>query len=131
MIRPTTALLYTLAIASSAMSLFAQTSQDGFQTMAQPTEDQSECKAPRPPKDLHSFAYVRNGYREIMRIEAYQNSIDTEFCGCPFAEVDWAYVVENNEQYITSDNPKLPFDVIELRNHADSLEAVLDETCER
>ncbi|NNJ68475.1 MAG: hypothetical protein HKP54_10615 [Boseongicola sp.] len=131
MIRPTTALLYTLAITSSAMSLFAQTSQDGFQTMAQPTEDQSECKAPRPPKDLHSFAYVRNGYREIMRIEAYQNSIDTEFCGCPFAEVDWAYVVENNEQYITSDNPKLPFDVIELRNHADSLEAVLDETCER
>ena len=131
MIRPTTALLFAILIAASSTGLGAQSSQDGFETMAQPSEDQSECKVPRPPKDLDSFAYVRNGYREIMRIEAYQNSIDTAFCGCPFAEVDWAFVVENNEQYITSENPKLPFDVIELRSHADSLEALLDETCER
>ncbi len=131
MIRPTTALLFAILIAASPTGLGAQSSQDGFETMAQPTEEQSECKVPRPPKDLDSFAYIRNGYREIMRIEAYQNSIDTEFWGCPFAQMDWAFVVENNEQYITSDNPKLPFDVIELRSHADSLEAVLDETCER
>ena len=131
MTRAATVYCFALMIAASTISVRAQTSQGGFETMAQPTEEQSECKVPRPPKDLDSFAYIRNGYREIMRIEAYQNSIDTEFCGCPFAEVDWAFVVENNEQYITSDNPKLPFDVIELRSHADSLEAVLDETCER
>ncbi len=131
MTRAATVYCFALMIAASSISVSAQTSQGGFETMAQPTEEQSECKVPRPPKDLDSFAYIRNGYREIMRIEAYQNSIDTEFCGCPFAEVDWAFVVENNEQYITSDNPKLPFDVIELRSHADSLEAVLDETCER
>ncbi|WP_425046787.1 hypothetical protein [Primorskyibacter sp. S87] len=131
MTRAATVYCFALMIAASSISVSAQTSQGGFETMAQPTEEQSECKVPRPPKDLDSFAYIRNGYREIMRIEAYQNSIDTAFCGCPFAEVDWAFVVENNEQYITSDNPKLPFDVIELRSHADSLEAVLDETCER
>lgn len=131
MIRPTTALLCALATTSSITSLSAETSQEGFDTMAQPSDDQIECAAPRPPKDLDSFAYVRNGYREILRIEAYLNSIDTDFCGCPFVDVDWSYVLENGDQYVTSDNPKLPFDVIELRNQADSLESLLNETCER
>ena len=129
MIRVAPISLTALALVCLPLTLSAQTSQGGFETMAQPTEDQTECNAPRPPKDLDSFAYVRNGYREILRINAYKTAIQSEVCGCPFKEFDWSHVVRISEQYVTSENPKLPFDVIELRSQADGLEAEFLDFC--
>ncbi|WP_227364355.1 hypothetical protein [uncultured Roseobacter sp.] len=129
MIRVGPVSLTALALVCLPLTLSAQTSQGGFETMAQPTEDQTECKAPRPPKELDSFAYVRNGYREILRIDAYQTAIQSDVCGCPFNEIDWSLVVRISKQYVTSDNPKLPFDVIDLRSQADGLEAEFLDIC--
>ncbi len=129
MIRVAPISLTALALVCLPLTLSAQTPQGGFETMAQPTEDQTECKAPRPPKDLDSFAYVRNGYREILRIDAYQAAIQSDVCGCPFKEIDWSHVVRISEKYVTSDNPKLPFDVIDLRSQADGLEAEFLDFC--
>lgn len=107
---------------------FAQTS-GGFETMAQPEEIVASCVAPRPPRDLHSFAYVRNGYREIFRILAAEHAIETSNCECRFDAVTWDDAVMAHDRFQTSDNPKLPFDVIALRKQAYALEAELAEAC--
>ncbi|MDP5218820.1 hypothetical protein Q5Y75_16440 [Ruegeria sp. 2205SS24-7] len=130
MTRLVTALLTAMAILNLPHALAAQSSQENFETMVQPSGDLSECKAPKPPKDLDSFAYVRNGFREIMRIEAYASAIEAKSCDCPFAEIDWHQIVEISEKFVTSDNPKLPFDVIDLRSRADQLEINFAAICE-
>ena len=101
----------------------------GFETMAQPDEPAEACDAPRPPRDLHSFAYVRNGYREILRIITAERAIEAQFCGCQFDLVGWEDAVLAINRFQTSDNPKLPFDVIALRGHADAVENTLKEVC--
>ena len=107
---------------------FAQTS-GGFETMAQPEEAAPACVAPRPPRELHSFALVRNGYREILRILAAENAIEASNCDCPLNAVSWDDAVLAHDRFQTSDNQKLPFDVIALRKEADALEAELEEVC--
>ena len=107
---------------------FAQTS-GGFETMVQPEETVEACVTPRPPRDLHSFAYVRNGYREILRIVAAERTMDASNCDCRFDAVSWDDAVVAHDRFNTSDNPKLPFDVIGLRKQADALEAEIAEAC--
>ncbi|WP_275394961.1 hypothetical protein [Aliiroseovarius sp. Z3] len=107
---------------------YAQSS-GGFETMAQPEETVEACVAPRPPRELHSYALVRNGYREILRIVAAEQAIETRNCGCQFDAVSWDDAVVAHERFQTSDNPKLLFDVIALRGQADTLEAELQEVC--
>jgi len=63
-----------------ALPSFAQTS-GGFETMAQPEEPAKECVAPRPPRDLAETAYIRNGYRAILRILAVRHWQETGSCG--------------------------------------------------
>lgn len=111
-----------------ATPIAAQTS-DGFETMTQPEEPTRACDAPRPPRDLHSFAYVRNGYREILRIVAAEHAFETQFCGCQFDLVGWEDAILAIDRFQTSDNPKLPFDVIALREQADAAETTLEEVC--
>ena len=77
----------------------------------------------------HSFAYIRNGYREILRIIAVEHAIKAQFCGCQFDLVDWEDAVLAIDRFQTSDNPKLPFDVIALRRQADAAETTLKEAC--
>lgn len=122
------------AVAATACLLACTTpiagqSSSGFETMTQPEEPAQVCDAPRPPRELHSFAYVRNGYREILRIIAAENAIEAQFCSCPFDLVGWEDAVLAIDRFQTSDNPKLPFDVIALRKQADALEANLEEAC--
>lgn len=107
---------------------FAQTT-GGFETMAQHEETVEACVAPRPPRDLHSFAYVRNGYREILRILAAERAIETSNCECRFDAVTWDDAVVAHARFQTSDHPKLPFDVIALRKRADALDTELQEAC--
>lgn len=111
-----------------ATPIAAQTS-DGFETMAQSEESTQTCDAPRPPRDLHSFAYVRNGYREILRIIAVEHAIKAQFCGCQFDLVGWEDAIFAIDRFQTSDNPRLPFDVIALRGQADAAENTLEGVC--
>lgn len=129
MIRPTTALLFAILIAASSTGLGAQSSQDGFDTMAQPTENQIECKAPRPPKDLAETAYIRNAYRAILRILAAEQWRETGSCDCFFDTIEWDQVLEASEEYRVSDDEKRPFDTSELRERADRLLAERDAAC--
>lgn len=107
---------------------FAQTS-GSFETMAQPEEPIEACIAPRPPRELHSFALVRNGYREIFRIVAAEQALETSNCDCQFGAVSWDEAIKALDRFQTSDNPKLPFDVIALRQQADAIEAKLEASC--
>jgi hypothetical protein len=129
MIRPTTALLFAILIAASSTGLGAQSSQDGFDTMAQPTEDQIECKAPRPPKDLAETAYIRNGYRAILRIIATEKWQETGNCDCQITEFTWEDVIERSTEFVTSDNPRLPFNVVDLDKRATTFEEARSEAC--
>ena len=129
MIHPSTTLLFAILIAASTISVRAQTSRDGFETMAQPTEDQSECKAPRPPKDLAETAYIRNGYRAILRIMAAKKWQETGSCDCFFDTIEWDKVLEASEEYRVSDDEKRPFDTSELRELADRLLVERDAAC--
>ena len=100
-----------------------------FETMAQPVEAEDGCKAPRPPKDLAETAYIRNGYRAILRIMAAEKWQETEDCDCFIEEFTWEDVVERSNEFVTSDNPRLPFDVVALDSQATSLEDARLETC--
>ena len=129
MIQLTPILLTAFALVCMPLTLSAQTSQGGFETMAQPTEDQTECKAPRPPKDLAETAYIRNGYRAILRIMAAEEWRETGSCDCLLTEIEWDDVLEAGEEYRVSDDPKRPFDTSELRERADKLLAERDAAC--
>lgn len=108
---------------------FAQTS-GGFETMAQPEETIGACVAPRPPRDLAKTAYVRNGYRAILRILAVRHWQETGSCDCVVADISWDEVVLKGQEFVSSDDPLHPFDTSELRLLADSLEAERAAACE-
>ncbi len=124
-----TACLISITIVAFAFTSSAQTSQGGFETMAQTTEDQSECKAPRPPKDLAETAYIRNGYRAILRIMAIEKWQKTGDCDCQLAEFTWEDVIDRSAEFVTSNNPRLPFDVVELDNRATAFEEARFAAC--
>lgn len=119
----------TMSSIVNTVSLVGMASSESFETMKQAEDAWLECEAPRPPEELDSFAYVRNGYREILRITAIRSTLDARDCGCPFEQVDWTAVIATSEEFKTSDNPKLPFDVIDLRSRADALETEFAEAC--
>ncbi|ETX13515.1 hypothetical protein OCH239_10005 [Roseivivax halodurans JCM 10272] len=100
-----------------------------FDTMAQPVETDDECKAPRPPKDLAETAYIRNGYRAILRIMAAEKWQETKECICFLTDFTWAEVVKRSEKLVTSDNPRLPFDVVALDEQAANLEGARLDAC--
>ena len=129
MIRPPKVLLSAIMITSFPLSLGAQTSQGGFDSMAQPTEGQVECTAPRPPKDLAETAYIRNGYRAILRIMAIEKWQETGNCDCQLTEFTWEDVIERATEFVTSDNPRLPFDVVALDKRATAIEEARSEAC--
>lgn len=108
---------------------FAQTS-GGFETMAQPEETTEACVAPRPPRDLAKTAYIRNGYRAILRILAARHWQETGGCDCVINDITWDEVVLTGEEFVTSHDPLRPFDTSDLRLLADSLEAERTAACE-
>ncbi|WP_299850817.1 hypothetical protein [uncultured Roseovarius sp.] len=112
-----------IVTAASPVILSAQTAQQGFETMVQPAEDEDECKAPKPPKDLAETAYLRNGYRAILRIMAIEEWQETGSCECTVSEISWVEVVAKANDFVISENPRRPFDVVALDRQASEMEA--------
>lgn len=117
-------LVLTLVVSGSAVAA------EGFETMAQPEEAVAECVAPRPPRDLAKTAYIRNGYRAILRILAARHWQEAGDCACVIQDIPWDEVVAQGAEFVTGDDPLRPFDTSELRLMADALEADRAAACE-
>ena len=104
-----------------------------FTSMAITPDEVDECRVPRPPIDLAETAYLRNGYRAILRILIAEHwakqGQETEGCSCQLDQFTWDIALENLERFKTSDNPRLPFKVLDLYAMADALEAQRAEVC--
>ncbi len=117
------------ALCALALTLSGGATAQSFETRARPVEADDGCKAPRPPKDLAETAYIRNGYRAILRIMAAEKWQETEDCDCFIGEFTWEDVVGRSEEFVTSDNPRMPFDVVALDKQATGLEDARLEAC--
>ena len=84
---------------------------------------------PRLPTDLAETAYLRNGYRAILRILMAERQLETETCDCLLEEYTWDIALAELPRFQTSDNPRLPFKVLDLYAMADALEAEHTEGC--
>ena len=89
------------------------------------------CRAPRPPADLAETAYLRNGYRAILRILVAEQHLETETCDCLLSEFSWDMALAELPRFQTSDNPRLPFKVLDLYAMAEALEAEHAEGCSK
>jgi len=104
-----------------------------FSSMAIAPDEIEECRVPRPPADLAETAYLRNGYRAILRIliaeDWAKNRQEAEDCSCQLDQFTWDMALENLERFQTSDNPRLPFKLLDLYAMADALEAARAQVC--
>lgn len=108
---------------------FAFAGSDDFESISVGEDAPAQCEAPRPPASLARTAYVRNGYRAILRIMAAERWGETDSCECLLNQITWGEVVLEAEGYITSDNPLVPFVVADLRIKADEMLAIRDLAC--
>jgi hypothetical protein len=119
-----------LPILGLALAPTSAASQDKpFGTMATAPDVSDECVAPRPPSDLAATAYVRNGYRAILRIMAGEKWQDTGSCACFLTQISWDEVIARSGDFTSLDDARRPFDVSDLRLRADALLAARDAAC--
>jgi hypothetical protein len=117
------------------VSAFAETSDatsggpKPFSSMAVTPDTDESCRVPRPPTDLAESAYLRNGYRAILRILVAERQLEAETCDCLLGEFTWDMALAELSRFQTSDNPRLPFKVLDLYAMADALEAEHTEKC--
>lgn len=104
-----------------------------FSSMAIAPDEIEECRVPRPPVELAETAYLRNGYRAILRIlvaeQWAENGQESDDCSCQLDQYTWDMALENLERFQTSDNLRLPFKVLDLYAMADELEATRALVC--
>lgn len=100
-----------------------------FSSMAITWDEADACRAPKPPADLAETAYLRNGYRAILRILIAEEALASETCTCLLDQFTWDQVPTALPRFQTSDNPRLPFKVLDLYAQADALEAQVVEAC--
>jgi hypothetical protein len=79
--------------------------------------------------DLAETAYIRNGYRAIMRLMAAEKWHETKSCECFMNTISWEEVVEKSDAFRVSEDVRRPFDVSDLRLRADAMLARRDEAC--
>ncbi|TMV08228.1 hypothetical protein FGK64_21070 [Arenibacterium halophilum] len=93
-------------------------------------QDESDvCRVPKPPTDLADTAYLRNGYRAILRILIAEEALAAETCACLLDDFTWDQALDALSRFQTSDNRRLPFKVLDLYAQADALEAQVVEAC--
>ncbi|MFC0158072.1 MAG: hypothetical protein ACU0AU_17675 [Cognatishimia activa] len=100
-----------------------------FTSMEIVRDEEDECRVPKPPVDLAETAYLRNGYRAILRILIAEEALASESCTCLLDQFSWDQALGALPRFKTSDNPRLPFNVLDLYAKADALEAQLAEGC--
>lgn len=100
-----------------------------FTSMEIARDDADACRVPKPPVDLAETAYLRNGYRAILRILIAEEALASESCTCLLDEFTWDQALATLPRFRTSDNPRLPFNVLELYAKADALEAQVAAGC--
>lgn len=100
-----------------------------FSSMAIARDAEDACRVPKPPADLAETAYLRNGYRAILRILIAEEALASETCTCLLDQFTWDQALAALPRFQTSDNPRLPFNVLELYAKADALEAQVVEAC--
>ena len=120
------------ALPSAGLAQTPNTEPSGetpFTSMAIARDQTDECRVPKPPTDLAETAYLRNGYRAILRILIAEEALATETCTCLLDQFTWDQALAALPRFQTSDNPRLPFNVLELYAKADALEAQVVEAC--
>ena len=53
-----------------------------FSSMAIARDEGDACRVPKPPADLAETAYLRNGYRAILRILIAEEALASQSCTC-------------------------------------------------
>ncbi len=126
------AALVASALPSVALAQTPTTDPSGdmpFDSMAIARDEADECRVPKPPADLAETAYLRNGYRAILRILIAEEALASESCTCLLDDFTWEQALTALPRFQTSDNPRLPFKVLDLYAQADALEAQVVEAC--
>lgn len=100
-----------------------------FTSMEIARDEEDACRVPKPPVNLAETAYLRNGYRAILRILIAEEALASEGCICLLDQFTWDQALDALSRFQTSDNPRLPFKVLELYATADALEAQIVEAC--
>ncbi|SHG10899.1 hypothetical protein SAMN05444149_11054 [Pseudosulfitobacter pseudonitzschiae] len=100
-----------------------------FTSMEIARDEEDACRVPKSPSDLAETAYLRNGYRAILRILIAEEALASETCTCLLDQFTWDQALEALPRFQTSDNPRLPFKVLDLYAKADALEVQLAEAC--
>ena len=100
-----------------------------FSSMAIARDEGDACRVPKPPADLAETAYLRNGYRAILRILIAEEALASESCSCLLDQFSWDQALDALPRFQTSDNPRLPFKVLDLYAQADALEAEVIAGC--
>ena len=126
------AALVLAALHGAALAQTPNTEPSGdtpFSSMAIALDEADDCRVPKPPADLAETAYLRNGYRAILRILIAEEALATETCTCLLDQFTWDQALVALPRFRTSDNPRLPFKVLDLYAKADALEAQIAEAC--
>ncbi|MCA0850253.1 hypothetical protein [Salipiger thiooxidans] len=100
-----------------------------FTSMEIARDDEDACRVPKPPADLAETAYLRNGYRAILRILIAEDALASDTCTCLMGQFTWDQALDALPRFQTSDNPRLPFNVLQLYAQADALEAEVVAGC--
>lgn len=131
--RSTTAVAAALLLANCpAMAETTASQPPGdapFSSMAIARDEANACRVPKPPDDLAETAYLRNGYRAILRILIAEAALASETCTCLLDQFTWDQALDSLPRFQISDNPRLPFKVLDLYTQADALEAQIAEAC--
>lgn len=126
------AALVLAALPSAALAQTPTTQPSGeppFNSMAITRDEADACRVPKTPADLAETAYLRNGYRAILRILIAEEALASETCTCLLDDFTWDQALTALPRFQTSDNPRLPFKVLDLYAQADALEAQVVEAC--
>jgi len=120
------------ALTCAALAQTPSTKPSGdtpFNSMAIARDEDDACRVPKPPADLAETAYLRNGYRAILRILIAEEALASVSCTCLLDQFTWDQALDALPRFQTSDNPRLPFKVLDLYAKADALEAQVVEAC--
>ncbi len=126
------AALVVNALTNAALAQTPTTQPPGdtpFNSMAIAQDEADECRVPKPPDDLAETAYLRNGYRAILRILIAEEALASETCACLLDQFTWDQALTALPRFQTLDKPRLPFKVLDLYAQADALEAQIVEAC--